>query len=106
MDQHVYMYTVTSSGNGEAHILEKYGILTDRITPCGGLKFYELEPNPRRYQTNASFIEGQVRGVSVWFKEPNYDGAIAAFKRDARKNSKLYFQKAIRLKRFSEREVH
>ena len=43
-----------------------------------------------------SICEGTVRGATVWYDHPNYDGAVAAFRNAGRKMAVDYSLKAKR----------
>ena len=90
MTEYVYMYTITYK---TGKINEKYGILTDRIGCCGGRVWVDL--NNKKYQTNCPWREGEVRGASIWFLEPNLEAAKKAFAERANTMRRLYFEKFL-----------
>ena len=49
----------------------------------------------RKYLTSLSRCEGTVRGSTIWFFEPNMEGALNAFKEKSREMGKDYFNKSV-----------
>ena len=90
VSQMVYMYTITYK---TGKINEKRGLLTDRIGACGGRVWEDI--SSRKYQTNCPLVEGEVRGASIWFLEPNLEAAKKAFAERANTMRRLYFDKFL-----------
>jgi phage terminase large subunit GpA-like protein len=78
------------------------------FTPNGGIKEYHgkfrkekwdgnwmFDKDEGGYLTTVSPIEGLAFGFSVWFSEPNYEGAKKAFSERAEKLKDEYLAKAI-----------
>ena len=88
--QKVYLYTITYK---TGKINERIGYLQDRHGVCGGFIFQE--EGTRRYLTNAPLMEGVFRGASVWFLEPNLEGAKKVFEKKAYEMQKTYLDKFL-----------
>lgn len=75
-------------------IIERLGTLRPSIH--GGHCFDERRPDGTetgRYMTFLASDPGTTRGSTVWFYEPNFDGAVEAFRRSARRLSNEYEHK-------------
>ena len=89
--QFVYMYTITYR---TGKINEKYGLLTNRIGANGGRVWIDSK-NKNKYQTDCPLVEGEIRVASIWFLEPNLEGAKRAFEEKANEMRRLYFEKFL-----------
>jgi hypothetical protein len=87
----VYVYTRSrKTGN----LIENYGFMSSDINWHGGC-FFKCA-NSKKYMTNISSKEGEVRGQTVWFYEPNKAKASVAFEQKDIEMAMFYASKCRR----------
>ena len=98
---HCYIYALNYQTK---EIKEHEGyVWTEHRCPCGGCYGERAaRTRPIKYYTNLADREGEVRGSTVWFLEPNPEKARKAFLKKANDMAEQYLDQQYRsLRRFA-----